>query len=96
VRRVFLRFGQGCFGLLFHALQVGFQDAFGWIAVTCHFEANSPEDAQKLASALNWHETTEGTKIRNRRSTLAGEKGFGLGVCGTWDFFEDVAGRSGK
>ena len=38
-----------------------------------------------LAAALNWHGgDTAGTTIRNRRSTLLGEKGFGLGVCGTW------------
>jgi hypothetical protein len=28
-----------------------------------------------------------GTQIKNRRGTLLGEKDFGLGVCGTWDFF---------
>lgn len=26
------------------------------------------------------------TTIKNRRSTLLGEKGFGLGGCGTWNF----------
>jgi hypothetical protein len=51
-----------------------------------YFEANSPADAEKLANALNWHGATEGMEIKNRRSTLLGEKGFGLGVCGTWDF----------
>jgi len=53
-----------------------------------YFEAHSAADAVKLANALNWHGTTEGQEIKNRRSTLLGEKGFGLGVCGTWDFFE--------
>ena len=53
-----------------------------------YFEAHSEPDAVKLANALNWHGTTEGQEIKNRRSTLLGEKGFGLGVCGTWDFFE--------
>ncbi len=52
-----------------------------------YFEANSAPDAQKLAAALNWHGASEGGGIKNRRSTLLGEKGFGLGVCGTWDFF---------
>ena len=33
-------------------------------------------------------ETTGPTSNLNRRSTLMGEKGFGLGVCGTWDFYE--------
>ena len=47
-------------------------------------------NAQKLANALNWHGASNGNEIKNRRSTLMGEKGFGLGVCGTWDFFEKV------
>jgi CRISPR type III-B/RAMP module-associated protein Cmr3 len=49
-----------------------------------YFEADSATEARKLADALNWHGATPGTEIRNRRSTLMGEKGFGLGVCGTW------------
>ena len=62
-----------------------------------YFEADSAEEARKLAAALNWHgNDAEATTIRNRRSALLGEKGFGLGVCGTWDFFADVAGRSNK
>ena len=54
-----------------------------------YFEAGSAEEARKLAAALNWHgsEPTP-TTIRNRRSTLLGEKGFGLGVCGTWQFYQ--------
>lgn len=62
-----------------------------------YFEADSPAEAAKLAAALNWH-GNEGalTTIKNRRSTLLGEKGFGLGVCGTWEFFPDVPERSGK
>jgi CRISPR/Cas system CMR-associated protein Cmr3 (group 5 of RAMP superfamily) len=52
-----------------------------------YFEADSAEHAAILAAALNWHSTTTGTEIKNRRSTLMGEKGFGLGVCGTWKFF---------
>jgi CRISPR-associated protein Cmr3 len=55
-----------------------------------YFEADSVEDARKLADALNWHGTTDGTEIKNRRSTLLGEKGFGLGVCSTWKFFNGV------
>jgi hypothetical protein len=62
-----------------------------------YFEASSPEDAAKLAAALNWHgNAPTPTTIKNRRSTLMGEKGFGLGVCGTWQFIEDVAGRPAK
>lgn len=53
-----------------------------------YFEAESPEAAQALANALNWNGGDRNpTGIRNRRSTLMGEKGFGLGVCGTWAFF---------
>jgi len=65
-----------------------------------YFEADSAEEAKKLAAALNWHgdskSSDSGGTVRNRRSTLLGEKGFGLGVCGTWEFFENVAGRPGK
>ena len=57
---------------------------------------NAEQEAKNLADALNWHGTTAGTEIKNRRSTLLGEKGFGLGVCGTWQFYEDVHGRSSK
>jgi CRISPR/Cas system CMR-associated protein Cmr3 (group 5 of RAMP superfamily) len=53
-----------------------------------YFEADSPEAAANLAAAINWHGgDTSSTIIRNRRSTLMGEKGFGLGVCGAWKFF---------
>ena len=49
-----------------------------------YFACDSAAAAGQLAAALNWHGDTAGTTIRNRRSTLLGEKGFGLGVCGTW------------
>jgi len=54
-------------------------------------ESGPPEDpnrhARALAAALNWHGAdTVPTTVHNRRSTLMGEKGFGLGVCGTWRF----------
>ena len=62
-----------------------------------YFEADSVEDAKKLAAALNWHgNEAEPKSISKRRSTLMGEKGFGLGVCGTWQFFEDVPGHPAK
>lgn len=51
-----------------------------------YFECKTPEAAAALAAALNWHGDTSGSAIKNRRSTLMGEKGFGLGVCGTWQF----------
>jgi CRISPR type III-B/RAMP module-associated protein Cmr3 len=49
-----------------------------------YFEASSEEDARKLADALNWHGLSNGSEIQNRRSSLMGEKGFGLGVCSDW------------
>lgn len=52
-----------------------------------YFEADTAGSAQALAAALNWHGTSPGTEIQNRRSTLLGEKGYGLGVCGTWNFW---------
>jgi len=62
-----------------------------------YLEADSADEARKLAAALNWHGSeSDPTTIRNRRSTLLGEKGFGLGVCGTWQFYKDVPGRSGN
>jgi hypothetical protein len=57
-----------------------------------YFDADSPDDARKLAAALNWHgNEPDPATISNRRSTLMGEKGFGLGVCGTWDFLPEHA-----
>ncbi|WP_395718800.1 type III-B CRISPR module-associated Cmr3 family protein [Prosthecobacter sp.] len=51
-----------------------------------YFTCDSEDAAAKLAGALNWHGKDDFNTIRNRRSTLFGEKGFGLGVCGTWQF----------
>ena len=51
-----------------------------------YFECPTSEDAEKLASTLNWHGSSKGAEIQNRRSTHMGEKGFGLGVCGTWKY----------
>jgi CRISPR-associated protein Cmr3 len=59
-----------------------------------YFECDSAEAAQALATAINWHGDTAGTAITNRRSTLMGEKGFGLGVCGTWNFHACSGNRS--
>jgi CRISPR-associated protein Cmr3 len=53
-----------------------------------YFTCASETDARKLAAALNWHGDGDDSTIRNRRSTLMGEKGFGIGVCGTWDFHD--------
>lgn len=56
-----------------------------------YFAAETEADATNLAAALNWHGgpvndlgQPDLSCIQNRRSTLFGEKGFGLGVCGTW------------
>lgn len=51
-----------------------------------YFETESAEQASKLADALNWHGKSAGEQLVNRRSALCGEKGFGLGVCGTWRY----------
>ena len=55
---------------------------------------SAQEEACKLAEALNWHgavANAEGAKtIQHRRSTLWGEKGYGLGVCGTWKTFDET------
>ncbi len=62
-----------------------------------YFEAATADEARRLAAALNWHGSdAKPSTIKNRRSALLGEKGFGLGVCGTWEFFPDVAERSCK
>jgi len=51
-----------------------------------YFSCDKSEQAEALAAALNWHGADPAScAIRNRRSTLLGEKGFGIGVCGTWE-----------
>lgn len=45
-----------------------------------YFQAETPEHAKKLATALNWHSISN----FHRRSTLLGEKGLGLGICAPW------------
>jgi len=51
-----------------------------------YFEAENESQAKKLADALNWCGASEKppNTILNRRSTLFGEKGFGIGVCSNW------------
>ncbi len=56
-----------------------------------YFEADTEEEAKKLAAALNWHgdpSTPTATEIINRRSSLMGEKGFGLGVCSPFSYHQ--------
>jgi hypothetical protein len=58
-----------------------------------YFECESTEAAQKLAAALNWHGAADANdkiqpaEIKKRRSTLLGEKGYGLGICAPWQPF---------
>lgn len=50
-----------------------------------YFSCDTADDARALAAALNWHGDGTDASVRiRRRSTLFGEKGFGIGVCGTW------------
>jgi hypothetical protein len=52
-----------------------------------YFDADSEAGAASLAAVLNWHGADAGrSAVRNRRSALLGEKGYGLGVCGSWSF----------
>jgi hypothetical protein len=45
---------------------------------------------RKLAAALNWRRSEANPiTIKNQRSTLLGEKGFGLSVCGSWSFYPE-------
>ncbi|MBI4623848.1 MAG: hypothetical protein HY736_11620 [Verrucomicrobia bacterium] len=55
-----------------------------------YFACDSESAARALAGALNWHGESDGAQILRRRSTLLGEKGFGLGVCGTWKFLSET------
>ena len=50
-----------------------------------YFETASEEEAQRLANALNWHGQPGSGTITNRRSTLLGEKGYGIGVCAPYE-----------
>lgn len=56
------------------------------------------KDAPRLAEALAWHGSARSNiyRVANRRSTLLGEKGYGLGVCGPWNSFQDVSGRPAR
>lgn len=50
-----------------------------------YFQCESDEAAKQLAAALSWHgEQNTPEHIVNRRSTLLGEKGYGLGICSNW------------
>jgi CRISPR/Cas system CMR-associated protein Cmr3 (group 5 of RAMP superfamily) len=61
-----------------------------------YFECATEPAAQALWELLSWHgaQTQGVSRIVHRRSSLLGEKGFGLGVCGTWDAFEQTAAPS--
>ena len=49
-------------------------------------------DAPELARLLSWHGEPGGRhpSVFHRRSTLLGEKGFGLGVCGPWTSLDEA------
>ncbi len=50
-------------------------------AGSCYvFECGNHEEARDLSNALSWN-GGDGDTVRNRRSTVFGEKGFGIGVC---------------
>ncbi|MBK1832767.1 type III-B CRISPR module-associated Cmr3 family protein [Roseibacillus ishigakijimensis] len=55
-----------------------------------YFECESDKEARKLADELNWHGAPASQRLAptivNRRSSLFGEKGFGLGVCSNFRY----------
>ena len=67
-----------------------FQSSF-WDGLQPETRSKPTVAAARLADAFSWHgskeENPQRDKIVNRRSALMGEKGFGLGVCGVWEFF---------
>jgi hypothetical protein len=61
-----------------------------------YFECESHGAAKALWELLSWHgpQTRAVRRIVHRRSSLMGEKGFGLGVCTDWrGFEEDVSSK---
>jgi hypothetical protein len=57
-----------------------------------YFQVAEGEDPHLLVDLLSWHgqDSPDPAKPIRRRSTLFGEQGFGLGVCSSWDFFENA------
>jgi len=52
-----------------------------------YFEADTPDDAKRLANVLNWYGADENSnEIVNTRTMFLGEKGFGVGVCAPWEY----------
>ncbi len=80
--------------LVLHLPEVKSGPKPSWVAVppgsVYYFEG---PDAALLADALSWHGRERQTihTVRNRRSTLFGEKGFGIGVCGPWKDLDESA-----
>ena len=73
----------------------GMRKAFGEKAVLLavpagsvyYFEADDEIEAQKLAKILNWNGgDPDCFDIKNARSMLLGEKGYGIGVCAAWEY----------
>ncbi len=53
------------------------------------FETKTKDDAIALVKALSWDcGDKTATEIKNLRSSLFGEKGFGLGICTLWQWQE--------
>jgi CRISPR-associated protein Cmr3 len=84
------------FGAKLVAARIGKPLAFsGWDLVTgpkptqlavpagsCYvFECADSAEAKDLMNALAWHGAADHGHVVNRRSTVFGEKGFGIGVC---------------
>jgi CRISPR-associated protein Cmr3 len=61
-----------------------------------YFECETDTAAQALWELLSWHgvQTHGVSRIVHRRSSVMGEKGFGLGVCGPWKSFEESHNNS--
>jgi CRISPR-associated protein Cmr3 len=56
-----------------------------------YFEADDETEAAKLAACLDWRGGEENpSKVLNRRSGLMGEKGYGIGVCASWNYFPNT------
>ncbi len=59
-------------------------------AGSCYvFECADLEEARDLSNALSWN-GGDGDMVMNRRSTVFGEKGFGLGVCSILKYNECI------
>ncbi|MCP5517944.1 MAG: hypothetical protein H7A45_11890 [Verrucomicrobiales bacterium] len=60
-----------------------------------YFECPTERAARLLWGLLSWHgdEAQRVNRIVHRRSSLLGEKGFGLGICSCWEAYETMFGN---